>query len=245
MLFTNSLSALVVASVLSLSAARAAQSPWVGCVLKYPVAAAAGYSATDGANTKDSCISTCASKGYPYAGWTLLPALTPACHCLSEANYISPISYVAPSTSITTTCLPTLQSSVQMFVTSSPYIFSGCYGVSSDTFGVIDPVNGTFGTTVSSPRACFDMCQNNKHAYLIPYLASNSALPHYGCACGDQTTIPGTPRPCGLGFMFAYSQSVAVRELAGGEEKRGYRSVMAEKRAEMAAEKRAERLGEA
>ncbi|WVQ83953.1 hypothetical protein IAT38_006098 [Cryptococcus sp. DSM 104549] len=228
MFFSKALKTLAVATVLALDGVRA-DSPWVGCALQPNVANAAATS-TSTASTQATCITYCLSRNYPYAASVLVPVLTASCYCLTEAGYFNAVGYAAPSTSITTLCLVTVQASV--FATSSTYTFSGCYAAAGLVSGVINTATGVLGTTVSSPRACFDRCKSTQAAYFVPYIFSTSLTPRYGCACGDETTVSGIPTVCGQGFFYAYDHPAGAAASSLPKRKRNYERIMAQKRTE-------------
>ncbi|OXG73893.1 delayed-type hypersensitivity antigen [Cryptococcus neoformans var. grubii Br795] len=199
-----------------------ANSPWLDCVLTTAVTAVGS--------------TYCAGRSYPYAYYVGGILIGNNCYCGSEASVISPVNYVAPSTSLTTNCLPILQAGV--FDTSSTFSYTGCYASSSLLSALVNTVTGVLGTTVSSPPACFQMCADTRAAYYTPYLLGLSTLtPRYGCVCGDETIVSGAPTLCGLGQFYAYSHSVAAAASAFPKRKRAHERILAQKRSEVIKER--------
>lgn len=104
--------------------------------------------------------------------------------------------------------------------------------------GVINTVTGVLGTTVSSPRACFELCAGTSDAYFTPYLLGGNTLsPRYGCSCGDETVVSGSPSYCGLGSFYAYSHPAAAAASSLPRRKRAIERIQAQKRSEMIRER--------
>lgn len=104
--------------------------------------------------------------------------------------------------------------------------------------GVINTVTGVLGTTVSSPRACFELCAGTSDAYYVPYLLGGNTLsPRYGCSCGDETVVSGSPSYCGLGSFYAYSHPAAAAASSLPRRKRAIERIQAQKRSEMIRER--------
>ncbi|WVQ83951.1 hypothetical protein IAT38_006096 [Cryptococcus sp. DSM 104549] len=235
MRFSRSLACLVGSLFISAKVALA-DSPWVGCASRSGVASVAGYSSSTGTSyTSDTCITQCTTLGYAYAAWVLVPVLTPACYCISEANYPTAANYLLPSTSITTACTAAVQASI--FSVSSTFSYTGCYAAAGLVSGVINTATGVLGTTVTSPDACFALCKSTTAAYFAPYLFSTSLTPRYGCACGDETTVSGIPTVCGQGYFYAYSHPADAAASSLPRKKRNYERIMAQKRSEMIKER--------
>ncbi|KIY32954.1 delayed-type hypersensitivity antigen [Cryptococcus gattii E566] len=211
-----------------------ANSPWLGCVLTTSVIAVGSVSSRQ--SSKGVCSTYCAGRNYPYAYYIGGILLGKNCYCGSEANIISPANYVAPSTSLATDCLAILQAGV--FDTSSTFSYTGCYAPSGLLSAIINTATGVLGTTVSSPRACFQMCANTPAAYYTPYLLGLSTLtPRYGCVCGGETVVSGAPTLCGLGQFYAYSHSAAAAVSALPKRRRAHEIILAQKRSEMIKER--------
>ncbi|OWZ61609.1 hypothetical protein AYX15_06199 [Cryptococcus neoformans] len=210
-----------------------ADTPYLGCVLTTAANGAASLSSRQ--SDSATCVASCGDSNYPYAFWVGAIVVGNNCYCVSEANYISAANYVVPSGS-STACAPIVQAA--SYATSSTFSYENCYTPTGLVSGVINTVTGVLGTTVSSPRACFELCAGTSDAYYVPYLLGGNTLsPRYGCSCGDETVVSGSPSYCGLGSFYAYSHPAAAAASSLPRRKRAIERIQAQKRSEMIRER--------
>ncbi|AAW43179.1 hypothetical protein CNBD1480 [Cryptococcus deneoformans B-3501A] len=231
-MFSSTIATLLFGTLFSLPVIFA-DTPYLGCVLTTAANGAASVSSRQ--SDSATCVSSCGNSNYPYAFWVGAIVLGNNCYCVSEANYISAANYVVPTGS-STACVAIVQAA--SYATSSTFSYENCYAPSGLVSGVINTVTGVLGTTVSSPRACFELCAGTSDAYFTPYLLGGNTLsPRYGCSCGDETVVSGSPSYCGLGSFYAYSHPAAAAASSLPRRKRAIERIQAQKRSEMIRER--------
>ncbi|WVQ86968.1 hypothetical protein IAS59_000688 [Cryptococcus gattii] len=231
-MFSSIIVTLLFGTLLSLPAI-CADTPWLGCVLTTAANGAASISSRQ--SDSATCVSSCGDSNYLYAFYVDGIVVGNNCYCVSEANYISAVNYVAPSGS-STDCIAIVQAA--SYATSSTFSYNNCYAPTGLVSALINTVTGVLGTTVSSPRACFELCASTSAAYYTPYLLGGNTLsPRYGCSCGDETTVSGSPSYCGLGSFYAYSHPAAAAASGLSRRKHANERIQAQRRSEMIRER--------